>query len=185
MGLVIAHSFTYALSLYNKTLRVSLTSYFPNLSRGALHQYLLTCLFPYGLHCDSSEIAILFTHLSVGSKASRMPLIPSSPRDRIILGLMTFGPDVEVGARITDVNEFRRCLDRFQERGYNEVDTARVYAAGKQEAFTRESGWKERGLTLATKFKYPGADGDNVPAKIAESLETSLAELGTDCVDVS
>ncbi|KAI0972160.1 aflatoxin B1 aldehyde reductase member 3 [Xylaria arbuscula] len=113
-----------------------------------------------------------------------MPLIPTSPRDRIILGLMTFGPDADAGARITDVNEFRRVLDRFQERGYNEVDTARVYTARKQEAFTREAGWKDRGLTLATKFQYPGADGDNAPAKIAESLETSLSELGTDCVDI-
>ncbi|KAI0427800.1 NADP-dependent oxidoreductase domain-containing protein [Xylaria sp. FL1042] len=113
-----------------------------------------------------------------------MPLIPSSPRDRIILGLMTFGPDADAGARITDVNEFRRCLDRFQERGYNEVDTARVYTARKQEAFTREAGWKDRGLTLATKFQYPNSDGDNTPQKVVESLETSLSELGTDCVDI-
>ncbi|KAI0813198.1 NADP-dependent oxidoreductase domain-containing protein [Xylaria sp. FL0064] len=113
-----------------------------------------------------------------------MPLIPSSPRDRIILGLMTFGPDADAGARITDINEFRRCLDRFQERGYNEVDTARVYTARKQEAFTREAGWKDRGLTLATKFQYPGSDGDNTPEKVVESLETSLSELGTNCVDI-
>lgn len=113
-----------------------------------------------------------------------MPLIPTTPKDRIILGLMTFGPDVSAGARITDVGELKRCLDRFQERGYNEVDTARIYTAGKQEAFTREAGWKDRGLTLATKFKYPNSDGDNAAAKVAESLETSLKELGTDCVDI-
>jgi aflatoxin B1 aldehyde reductase len=114
-----------------------------------------------------------------------MPLIPSTPNDRIILGLMTFGPDASTGARITDLSEFNRCLDRFQERGYNEVDTARVYTGRQQEAFTREAGWKDRGLTLATKFQYPGSDGDNRPDKIFESLETSLKELGTDCVDVS
>lgn len=114
-----------------------------------------------------------------------MPLIPTTPQNRIILGLMTFGPDVSAGARITEVSELGRCLDRFQARGYNEVDTARVYTAGKQEAFTRAAGWKDRGLTLATKFKYPGADGDNAGVKVAESLETSLKELGTDCVDVS
>ncbi|RWA03111.1 hypothetical protein EKO27_g11994, partial [Xylaria grammica] len=90
----------------------------------------------------------------------------------------------EAGARITDLDEFRRVLDRFQERGYNEVDTARVYIARKQEAFTRDAGWKDRGLTLATKFHYPGTDGANAPDKIAESLDISLKELGTDCVDI-
>ncbi|KAI8630034.1 aflatoxin B1 aldehyde reductase member 2 [Xylariaceae sp. FL1651] len=112
-----------------------------------------------------------------------MPLITPT-NNRIILGLMTFGPDASTGARITDLSEFKRCLDRFQERGYNEVDTARVYTGRQQEAFTREAGWKERGLTLATKFQYPGADGDNKADKIVNSLETSLKELGTDCVDI-
>lgn len=114
-----------------------------------------------------------------------MPLIASAPQNRIILGLMTFGPDESKGARITDVNEFNRCLDTFQARGYNEVDTARVYIDGQQEAFTKQTNWKERGLTLATKFKYPAQAGGYQAAKVVESLETSLKELGTDCVDVS
>ncbi|KAI0402576.1 NADP-dependent oxidoreductase domain-containing protein [Xylaria palmicola] len=114
-----------------------------------------------------------------------MPLqIPSTGKDRIILGLMTFGPDAATGARITGAGEFARVLDRFQARGYNEVDTARVYTGARQEAFTREAGWRARGLTLATKFRYPSADGDNAGPKVAESLDTSLKELGTDCVDI-
>lgn len=114
-----------------------------------------------------------------------MPLIPSSPKDRVILGLMTFGPDEAKGARITELAEYKRVLDRFQARGYNEVDTARVYTGRRQEAFTRDAGWRERGLALATKFQYPGAQGDHAAAKIVESLDTSLAELGAECVDVS
>ncbi|KAI1140017.1 NADP-dependent oxidoreductase domain-containing protein [Hypoxylon sp. FL0543] len=113
-----------------------------------------------------------------------MPLIASNPRDRIILGLMTFGPNVEAGARITDINEFNRVLDTFQARGYNEVDTARIYNGGQQEAFTAQARWKERGLTLATKFKYPHEAGANQAAKVVGSLETSLKELGTDSVDI-
>jgi aflatoxin B1 aldehyde reductase len=114
-----------------------------------------------------------------------MPLLPlSTGNPRVILGLMTFGPVEKDGARITDVKVFGQVLDRFQERGYNEVDTARVYVGGAQEAFTREAGWKDRGLTLATKVKYPSADGDHVAQKVVESVETSLKELGTDCVDV-
>jgi aflatoxin B1 aldehyde reductase len=112
------------------------------------------------------------------------PLIAQSPKPRVILGLMTFGPDEATGARITDVGEFDRVLDLFQARGYNEVDTARIYVGGKQEAFTREARWKERGLTLATKILYPNQPGDNVPDKVLESVGVSLKELGTDCVDI-
>lgn len=97
---------------------------------------------------------------------------------------MTFGPSEKAGARITDLSLFNQVLDKFQSRGYNEVDTARVYVGGQQEAFTREARWKERGLKLATKVKYPSQDGDNVEEKVIESVETSLKELGTDCVDV-
>lgn len=82
------------------------------------------------------------------------------------------------------MDEYGKVLDLFQKRGYNEVDTARVYVGGKQEAFTREVGWKERGLTLATKVKYPANPGDNVADKVTESVELSLKELGTDCVDL-
>lgn len=115
-----------------------------------------------------------------------MPLIASTGgKARVILGLMTFGKDETAGARITEVSELGRVLDRLQERGYGELDTARVYVNGTQEAFTREARWKDRGFTLATKVKYPAEDGDNAPAKVEESVEKSLQELGTNCVDVS
>lgn len=116
-----------------------------------------------------------------------MPLIvpSSSGKPRVILGLMTFGPDEDKGARITDQETFGKALDAFQARGYNEVDTARVYVGGAQEAWTRDAKWKERGLTLATKVKYPNEPGSNSGDKVIESVETSLKELGTDCIDVS
>ncbi|KAF4772872.1 aldo/keto reductase [Colletotrichum scovillei] len=113
-----------------------------------------------------------------------MPLIASNPKNRIILGLMTFGPDESAGARITDLETYNKALDVFQARGYNEVDTARVYVGRKQEAFTREAKWKERGLTLATKVQYPGQPGDHAEDKVIESVETSLRELGTESVDI-
>ncbi|KAL2158269.1 hypothetical protein VTH06DRAFT_4590 [Thermothelomyces fergusii] len=112
------------------------------------------------------------------------PLVAQSPTPRVILGLMTFGPDESTGARVTDVGEFGKVLDLFQSRGYNEVDTARMYVGGKQEAFTREAGWKDRGLTLATKIMYPTESGANSYEKVLESAELSLRELGTDSVDI-
>src|SRR5436189_6364050 len=91
-----------------------------------------------------------------------MPLVVQNLKPRVILGLMTFGPDAKTGARITSLDEYKRCLDYFQQQGYSEVDTASVYGAGKQEAFTAQAGWKERGLTLATKW-YPMSPGDHKP----------------------
>ena len=96
---------------------------------------------------------------------------------------MTFGPDESAGARITSLDEYNKCLDYFQKEGYNEVDTARVYVGGKQEAFSTEAHWKERGLMLATKW-YPAEPGAHKPAVIREMLTKSLAELKTDCVDI-
>ena len=113
------------------------------------------------------------------------PLIATtSPKPRVILGLMTFGKDTSTGARITDVDEFGKVLDLFQSRGYNEVDTARLYVGGTQEAFTREAGWKDRGLTLATKIQYPTTYGMNTYEGVLKSADLSLKELGTECVDL-
>ena len=112
-----------------------------------------------------------------------MPLLMQTGKPRVILGLMTFGPDESAGARITSMDDYNKCLDYFQSQGYNEVDTARTYIGGKQEAFTAEAKWKERGLTLATKC-YPREPGMHSAEKITESVHKSLAELKTDCVDI-
>ena len=112
-----------------------------------------------------------------------MPLIATNPKPRVILGLMTFGPDVSAGARTTSLTEYNAFLDHFQAAGYNEVDTARMYVGGKQEAFTREAKWKDRGLTIATKV-YPTTPGMHSPETLTEIFNTSLKELGTDCVDI-
>jgi len=112
-----------------------------------------------------------------------MPLLTQNSKPKAILGLMTFGPDESAGARITSLDEFNKCLDYFQAQGYNEVDTARTYIGGKQESFTSEARWKERGLTLATKW-YPSRPGAHKPQALREALTTSLRELKTDCVDI-
>ncbi|PYI06851.1 aflatoxin B1-aldehyde reductase GliO-like protein [Aspergillus sclerotiicarbonarius CBS 121057] len=112
-----------------------------------------------------------------------MPLIAQSPTPRVILGLMTFGPDESKGARITSLDDFNTCLDHFQKQGFNEIDTARIYVGGEQEAFTAQANWKERGLTLATKW-YPQTPGGHKPNVLRENLELSLNQLGTETVDI-
>lgn len=54
---------------------------------------------------------------------------------------------------------------------------------GKQESFTAQARWKERGLTLATKW-YPLQAGDHKPETVKEKFEESLKELNTDQVDI-
>ena len=112
-----------------------------------------------------------------------MPLLTSNPKNRVILGLMTFGPDQSAGARVTTLEDYNKNLDYFQAQGYNEVDTARTYVGGKQEAWSKSANWKSRGLTLATKC-YPREPGTHKPAVLRASLEKSLQELGADCVDI-
>lgn len=112
-----------------------------------------------------------------------MPLVAQNTTPRVILGLMTFGPSESKGARITSLDDYNKCLDYFQQQGFNEVDTARIYVDGEQEAFTAQAKWKERGLKLATKW-YPKNHGDHKPNVLRENLELSLKELGTDQVDI-
>lgn len=132
-----------------------------------------------------------------------MPLLAKSPKPRIILGLMTFGPNVSsgytasnialskywqyqesAGARITSLPEYEKCLDYLQSQGYNEIDTARTYVGGQQEAFTREAHWKDRGLTIATKLYPQPGRVSHKPDVLTQNFEVSLKELGADCVDI-
>lgn len=96
---------------------------------------------------------------------------------------MTFGPEGGSGARITSLDEYNKCLDHFQSKGYNEIDTARIYVDGKQEAFTAAANYKDRGLTLATKW-YPIQEHAHKPERVTAEANKSLEELKTDCVDI-
>lgn len=110
--------------------------------------------------------------------------IIAKARKRILtISSSDFRPDESTGARITSLDEYNKALDYFQAEGYNEVDTARSYIGGKQEAFTASAKWRDRGLTLATKC-YPHEAGIHQAARITESVEKSLAELQTDSVDI-
>ncbi|KAI7973618.1 hypothetical protein EIK77_004224 [Talaromyces pinophilus] len=112
-----------------------------------------------------------------------MPLIASTGKPRVILGLMTYGPDLKAAARITSLDEFNQHLDYLQSQGYHEIDTARIYVGGQQEAFTREARWKERGLKIATKV-YPTEAGLHKPENLRRLFDLSLKELGTEQVDI-
>lgn len=140
----------------------------------------------YSLAVNSDTVSIPSCKLDVSvphCNPSTMPLIATNPKPRVILGLMTFGPDASEGARTTSLTEYNAFLDHFQAAGYNEVDTARTYVGGKQEAFTRDAKWKERGLTLATKI-WPNTPGSHGAQALTEAFNSSLKELGSDSVDI-
>jgi aflatoxin B1 aldehyde reductase len=96
---------------------------------------------------------------------------------------MTFGPEGTGGARISSIETVGRILDTFKARGYDELDTARGYCDGQEEAFVTKAGWKEKGFKMATKC-YPVKPGTHAAGPLREALETSLKELKTDKLDV-
>ncbi|KAG6032936.1 hypothetical protein E4U41_007076 [Claviceps citrina] len=61
--------------------------------------------------------------------------------------------------------------DQLQSRGYDEVDTTRVYVDYHQDAFTREIKWA-RGLTLATEGPRP----DEVVRALDQARSISQAD---------
>lgn len=79
------------------------------------------------LCCQLNENQIRFLSRPIAT----MPLLMQTGKPRVILGLMTFGPDSSAGARITSLDEYNKCLDYFQSQGYSEVDTARSYIGGR------------------------------------------------------
>lgn len=109
-------------------------------------------------------------------------------KPRVVLGLMTFGPpgSEKYGTRMTTLEDFTECLDYFQSQGYDEVDTARTYARGLQEGWTRqalERSSKYKELRLATKW-YPYTPGEHAAAIVKQQLDKSLSELGKKKVDI-
>ncbi|CCX11976.1 aflatoxin B1 aldehyde reductase member 2 [Pyronema domesticum] len=103
-------------------------------------------------------------------------------KPRVILGCMTFG-NAEHGGRVTEVSEVRKIFEHFSNSGHKELDTARVYIKGEQEAFTAAAGYQDLNLEIATKI-YPQFGLDHTRACIRATIEKSLSELKTDCVDI-
>ncbi|UJR06804.1 hypothetical protein I4U23_011091 [Adineta vaga] len=104
---------------------------------------------------------------------------------RIVLGCGTMGPAGTNWARVTTVEDTRAMYKTFQSYGHTELDTARTYSDGKQEAFTRETGVLSENayMTIATKV-YPTEAGMHKPERLRQLFETSLQELGQQSVEI-
>src|SRR5512134_1399328 len=105
----------------------------------------------------------------------------------LCLGTMTIGGEWGWGAW---EDESRKIFDAFAEAGGNFIDTANLYTNGTSETFTGEflKGRRER-FVLATKYTLnmrpddPNGGG-NHRKNLVQSLEASLARLGTDYIDL-
>jgi aryl-alcohol dehydrogenase-like predicted oxidoreductase len=106
------------------------------------------------------------------------------------LGTMTFGLDWGWGC---DVDESRRIMDAFIERGGNFIDTANIYTKGHSEVIIGDhlgaDPLKRDRMVIATKFLgnlYPGnPNGGGAHRKsMMSACEQSLRRLKTDYIDL-
>jgi len=105
----------------------------------------------------------------------------------LALGTMTFGADWGWGA---EEAESRRMFDHYVDRGGNFIDTANQYTNGSSEQLVGAfaEGRRDR-LVLATKYTIATRQGDpnaggNHRKSMVRSVETSLARLRTDYLDI-
>ena len=105
----------------------------------------------------------------------------------LALGTMTFGEKWGWGASL---EESRRMLDLYLDRGGNFVDTASNYTDGQSEAFLGELlGDRRERVVLATKYTLtsnrpdPNAGG-NHRKNMVQSVERSLRRMRTDRIDL-
>jgi len=97
---------------------------------------------------------------------------------KLILGTMTFGPQV-------DTEGSRAMVQRFLEAGHHEVDTAYVYNEGETERILGSilKVTPENSLVLGTKVN-PRITGKLDGAAVTMQLNESLHRLGRDSVDL-
>jgi aryl-alcohol dehydrogenase-like predicted oxidoreductase len=105
----------------------------------------------------------------------------------ICLGTMTFGTEWGFGS---DLEESRRILDIYAERGGNFLDTANIYTGGSSESYIGQILQNRRDkFVIATKYSLntdptnPNAGGNHRKALIT-AIEASLKRLNTDYIDL-
>lgn len=86
-------------------------------------------------------------------------------------------------------SEFERAVGRALDLGINCFDTAEGYGFGASErALAQALGSRRKEAIIVTKFGIGYRDKPNLrdasPARLVSSIEQSLANLGTDCIDV-
>src|SRR3954454_22291498 len=110
---------------------------------------------------------------------------------RVTVGCMSWGDGGPDRPWTKDEAFAEQTIQAALEAGINFFDTANVYSAGTSEEYTGRSLWKHadrEDVVLATKVfnrMRPGPNGAGLSRKaILQEIDTSLARLGTDYVDL-
>jgi aryl-alcohol dehydrogenase-like predicted oxidoreductase len=109
----------------------------------------------------------------------------------LAMGTMTMGGK-GVFAKVGDVSlaDAKRQVDLCIDAGINLIDTANIYSTGASEEMIGEilGGRRKSGVLLATKVRFPMADGPNDRGlsryHIINECEASLRRLKTDVIDL-
>ena len=108
----------------------------------------------------------------------------------LTLGTMTFGGEghmAKVGD--IDVSGAQPMIDKAIDAGVNIFDTANMYSGGaSEEILGKALGAKRQGVLVATKVRFPMAEGVNEGGlsrlHIRQQIEASLKRLNTDYIDL-
>jgi aflatoxin B1 aldehyde reductase len=100
----------------------------------------------------------------------------------IVLGTMTFG--WTQSSHPVDDDAAAAQLDYFTSQGFNEIDTARMYAAGETENMLGRVLPGRDGVTVTATKANPFPPNSLKPDSLREQLETSLAAMNKDCVEI-
>ena len=105
------------------------------------------------------------------------------------LGTNNFGnPDRPVAPRrfgISDKAESTAVLNKCLDVGINFIDTADIYGDGRSEVHIGEAlKPRRKEVLLATKFNIADLEGESIEARVNRSIDSSLAALQTDYIDL-
>jgi aryl-alcohol dehydrogenase-like predicted oxidoreductase len=113
-------------------------------------------------------------HKNLGSSGAKV--------SSLCLGTMNFGS-------FTEVDDSIKIIENFIEAGFNFIDTANVYNAGKSEEIVGKAiqGKRDR-VFLATKVHFPTGtglnEGGNSRVHILKEIDESLRRLQTEYIDL-
>ena len=106
--------------------------------------------------------------------------MPFTSPIKIILGTHTIGDRVKHSgiAHFDTKDEVDKLLTAFQARGYNDLDTSRLYPGSEERLGLSNAASK---FIIHTKVTS-GSPGDHEPTKLQASIDGSLKDLETECV---
>ncbi|TFY72560.1 hypothetical protein EVG20_g452 [Dentipellis fragilis] len=104
-------------------------------------------------------------------EAYSYPGLPSPAVEKSSSGTATIGAAGHTAVRVSDVDSTQRLLDSYFEKGYKELDAARLYGDGTTEEVTVSQIRKQ--ITLIIPLK----PGDHSPERLRATLDISLKAL--------